>query len=100
MVAPRYALDPPPWGSGGQLLPDRTPPRGHKTDTVDAYPSGRARPGEDDASNELRLFLCNHLRDHAAEGEPDEVDLFEAERSDECDCVPRHRLDRVRRRAF
>ena len=43
--------------------------------------------------------LRDHLGDHAAHREAEEVDLLEAERPDEGDGVVRHRLDGVRRRA-
>src|SRR6059058_6009873 len=54
-------------------------------------------PARGHLAHELRLFLRDHLGDHAAHGEPEEVDLIEAERTDEADGVPRHLLDGRRR---
>lgn len=66
---------------------------GETGDLVDAFPAGGARARENDLSDELWLFLCDHLRDEAAEGEPKQIDLIEAQGADEGDGVPRHRGD-------
>ena len=64
---------------------------------VDAGAARRAGSGEDHLAHELRLLLRDDLGDHAAHGEPEEVDLIEAEGTDEGDGVPRHLLDGRRR---
>ena len=46
-----------------------------------------------------RFFERDDLGDHAAQREPEKVDLLEAERPDERDGVVRHGLDRVGHRA-
>ena len=60
-------------------------------------PPGGAGSGEDHLAHELRLLLRDHLGDHAAHREPEQVDLVEAEGTDEGDGVARHLLDRRRR---
>jgi hypothetical protein len=65
---------------------------------VDAFAARRAGSGDDHLAHELRLLLRNHLGDHAAHGQPEEVDVIEAEGADEGDGVPRHLLDGRRRR--
>jgi hypothetical protein len=56
-----------------------------------------AGSGEDHLAHQLRVLLRNHLGDHAAHGEPEEVDLIEAEGANEGDGVPGHLLDSRRR---
>src|ERR687898_756890 len=46
---------------------------------VDAFAPRRASSGEDHLAHQLRLLLRDHLGDHAAHGEPEQVDLLEAE---------------------
>src|SRR5918993_4995237 len=63
-----------------------------------SMPSPRgAGSGDDHRAHELRLSLRNYLGDHAAQGEPEQVDLSEAEGADEGDGVPCHLLDGRRR---
>ena len=62
----------------------------------DAFASGGPRPREDDLSHQRRLLLRDHLRDEAAQGKAEEVDLVESQCADERDGVLCHRLDRVR----
>ena len=64
---------------------------------VDAFAARGAGSGEDHLAHELRLLLRDHLGDHAAHREPEQVDLIEAEGADEGDGVARHLLDRRRR---
>src|SRR4030095_6802030 len=73
---------------------------GYRRDLVDARAPGRTGAGEDHFPNEPRLFMRNHLRNKASEREAEEVDLFQAQRSDEGDGILRHRRDRVRSRAL
>ena len=64
-------------------------------------PSPPAGPGagEDQLADQLRLVPGDHLGDHAAHREAEQVDLVETERADERDGVLGHRLDGVRRLA-
>ena len=64
---------------------------------VDAFAPRRASSGEDHLAHELRLLLGDHLGDHAAHGEPEQVDLIQAEGTDEGDGVAGHLLDGRRR---
>jgi hypothetical protein len=64
---------------------------------LDALAPRRAGSGEDHPPHQLRLLLRDHLGDHAAQREPEEVDLIEAEGTDEGHGVPRHLLDGRRR---
>src|SRR2546427_7676254 len=64
--------------------------RGH---LLDALASGRTRAREDQPADELRFVLHDHLGDHAAHGEGEEVNLVETQRPDEGNGVLRHRLD-------
>ncbi len=66
---------------------------------LDALAAGGPRAREDQLADELRFVLSDHLGDHAAHGEAEEVDLVQTQRPDEGDGVLRHRLDGVRRRA-
>src|SRR5215207_8174593 len=50
---------------------------------VDAFAPGRASSGEDHLAHQLRLLLGDDLGDHAAHGEPEQVDLIQAEGTDE-----------------
>jgi hypothetical protein len=61
-------------------------------------PPRGAGSGDDHLAHEPRLLLRDHLGDHAAHREPEQVDLIEAEGPDEGHGVPRHLLDRRRRR--
>jgi hypothetical protein len=70
---------------------------GDPGDLVDAFAPGRAGSGDDHLAHELRLLVRDHLGDHAAHGEPEQVDLIEAEGPDEGHGVARHLLDRLRR---
>jgi hypothetical protein len=63
------------------------------------WPPRGAGSGEDHLAHELRLLLRDHLGDHAAHGEPEQVDLIQAQGADEGDGVPGHLLDGRRRRA-
>ena len=64
---------------------------------VDALAPRGAGSGEDHLAHELRLLVRDHLGDHAAHGEPEQVDLIEAEGTDEGDGVAGHLLDGRRR---
>src|SRR5215204_4242768 len=64
---------------------------------VDAFAPRGAGSGEDHLAHELRLLVRDHLRGHATQGEPDEVDPADTEGTDEGDGVPRHLLDGRRR---
>ncbi len=66
---------------------------------LDALATGGPRARDDHLADELRFVLSDHLGDHAAHGEAEEVDLVETQRPDEGDGVLGHRLDGVRRRA-
>ena len=66
---------------------------------VDALAAGGPGAGEDQLADQLRLVLGDHLGDHAAHREAEEVDLVQAQRADEGDGVGGHRRDGVRRRA-
>ena len=50
---------------------------------VDAFAPRRAGSGDDHLAHEPRLLLRDHLGDHAAHGEPEQVDPIEAEGTDE-----------------
>src|SRR5205823_11231053 len=63
-----------------------------------AFASGGPRTGQDDFADEVRLVRRDQLGDHPSHGETEQVDLLQAERPDEGDGVPRHRLDRLWRR--
>ena len=60
---------------------------------VDAIAARGAGSGEDHLAHEPRLLLRDHLGDHAAHREPEQVDLIEAEGADEGHRVVRHLLD-------
>ena len=45
---------------------------------VDAFAPRRTGSGEDHLAHELRLLVRDELGDHAAHGEPEQVDLVEA----------------------
>src|SRR5215218_314484 len=66
---------------------------GDAGDLVDAFAPRRAGAGEDQLAHQLRLLLGDHLGDHAAHGEPEQVDLIEAEGTDEDGGVAGHLLD-------
>ena len=68
-------------------------------DVRDALAAGRPGAGEDQLADELGFVLDDHLGDHAAHGEAQQVDLGQAQRPDEGDGVVRHRLNGLRRRA-
>jgi hypothetical protein len=63
---------------------------------LDAFAARGAGSSDDHLAHEPRLLLPDHLGDHAAHGEPEQVDLIEAEGADEGDGVARHLLDRLR----
>ena len=62
---------------------------------VDAAATARPSPGEDHPSDQLGLLQGDHLGDSAAEGEPEEIDLFQAHGADEGDGIGAHLLDRA-----
>ena len=64
---------------------------------VDAFAPRGAGSGDDHLAHEPRLLLRDHLGDHAAHREPEQVDLIEAEGTDEGHGVARHLLDGRRR---
>ena len=68
-------------------------------DVCDAFAAGGSGAGKDQLADELGFVLDDHLGDHAAHGEAEQVDLGQAQRPDEGDRVGRHRLDGLRRRA-
>jgi hypothetical protein len=47
-----------------------------RRDLVDAFPSGGARPREDDLPDELGFLQGDHLRHETAERESEEIDLL------------------------
>jgi hypothetical protein len=53
--------------------------------------------GENDLSHELRICKGDHLRDHAAHRETEEINLVESQCADERDGVSSHLFDRVGR---
>src|ERR1700730_1741143 len=63
------------------------------TAPVSAGPGCRA--GQDDASDQIRSLLDDHLGDHAAEGVSEQVNLAQPERIEKCHRVGGHRLDAV-----
>ena len=65
-------------------------------DVLDALAAGRPGAGQDQLADELGLLQRDHLRDHAAHREAEDVDLLEAQGPDERDRVTRHGLDGVR----
>src|SRR5215203_6228189 len=60
-------------------------------------PPRRASSGEDHLAHEPRLLLRDYLEGHAAHREPEQVDLIQAEGTNEGDGVARHLLDGRRR---
>src|SRR5215216_1548020 len=64
---------------------------------VDAFAARGAGSGDDHLAHQLRLLLRDHLGDHAAHREPEQVDPIEAKGTDEADGVAGHLLDRRRR---
>jgi hypothetical protein len=58
---------------------------------LDAFAARGAGSGDDHLAHELRLLLRDHLGDHAAHREPEQVDLIQAEGTDEADGVARPR---------
>ena len=68
-------------------------------DVCDAFAAGGSGAGEDQLADELGFVLDDHLGDHAAHGEAQQVDLGQAQRPDEGDRVFRHRLNALRHRA-
>ena len=69
------------------------------SDLVHVLAARGAGAGQDQLADELRVLDHQGLGDHAAEGEGEDVDLVEAERSDEGVGVIGHRLDGVGNRS-
>jgi hypothetical protein len=68
-----------------------------RRDLVDARASGRTGAGQEELANGLRLLPHQLLRDKAAEGQPQKIDLIEAQRPNESDGINGHRGYRGRR---
>ena len=68
-------------------------------DLVDAFASPRPGAGEDHSAHEARGLQRNHLRHPSPQREPEEIDLFQAQRPNERDGVTAHLLDARRNRA-
>lgn len=76
----------------GEQCPDGVEVR-EPGDVRDAFAAGGAGAGEDELADEPGFVLGDHLGDHAAHGEAQQVDSGQAQRPDEGDGVFRHRLD-------